>query len=271
MDELLDTARRAAQQASQAVMQIYQREFTVEEKADKTPITEADHAANDAIATTLKETGIPILSEETPDGRDVRRASERVWIVDPLDGTKDFVDRTGDFSIMIALAEQGEPVLGVVAVPANEWIFTGVKGGGAFVYEGESDEPTPIAVSDIDDVTQATVVASRSHYSTSVTTVMDHLGAPGVERVGSNGLKMALIASGRADCFFTPTSKMGEWDVAAPQAVAEAAGARVTDIFGKPLTYNKEEPTVPAGVACTNGHLHDMLITALEETGVQPT
>jgi 3'(2'), 5'-bisphosphate nucleotidase len=236
LDHIGDIARRAGA----AIMEIYQGEFRVECKTDDSPLTCADRAAHEVIVAGLNALApeIPVLSEE---GKEippaVRREWPRFWLVDPLDGTKEFIKRNGEFTVNIALVEGGEPVLGVVYVPAQGTLFGGMKGEGAWRQAGEGLAER-ISVRRADRVRGLTVVMSRSHPSPELGEYLKGVHVAEAIEVGSS-LKLCAVAEGRADLYprLGPTM---EWDTAAGQAVVEAAGGSVTTLGGVPLRYNKE-------------------------------
>jgi 3'(2'), 5'-bisphosphate nucleotidase len=225
---LLELAIGAAHRAGEEILRIYAGEFAVEHKPDRTPVTEADLAAQRVILAALAPAGIPVIAEEAalPAG-----APPRFWLVDPLDGTKEFVARRGEFSVNIALVEGARPVLGVVYAPV-----TGVT------YAAAEGRPTrdgkPIRARSVPSA--LVVVHSRSH--TDSPKLQAWLDAHHVEvaerKVAGSAIKFGLIAEGVADLYprLGPTS---EWDTAAGQAILEAAGGAVTDLDGAPLRYGK--------------------------------
>ena len=237
--ELLDVAIRAALAAGRDIMAIYDdpaADFGIERKADNSPLTRADKAAHARIMTFLEPTGIPVLSEEGAHlPFEVRRHWQRLWIVDPLDGTKEFIKRNGEFTVNIALVEDGTPVMGVIYVPVKEQLFYGIQGEGAWKQESKTQlfPPRPF-----------TVVASRSHLSPETEAFIEELRRehPDLQLVSSgSSLKICLVAEGRADIYPRHAPTM-EWDTAAGHAIALAAGCRVVDATtGEPLTYNKED------------------------------
>jgi 3'(2'), 5'-bisphosphate nucleotidase len=225
---LLDLALAAARHAGTEILRVYAGEFEVAQKADLSPVTEADHAAHRIIHAALAPTGIPIVSEEAALPAD---APERFWVVDPLDGTKEFVARRGEFSVNIALVEGRRPILGVVYAPVSGVAYAAV--GGRATRDGAPIQ-TRVAPQAL------VVVHSRSH---TVSPKLDAwLAAQRVavaERiVAGSAIKFGLVAEGVADLYprLGPTC---EWDTAAGQAVLEAAGGSVTDLDGAPLLYGK--------------------------------
>ena len=234
--DLLSQVVDISQQAGQAVMAVYGREFAVAEKADASPLTEADLAAHTLIMTRLSSLlpALPILSEESADEAGAHRAWPRYWLVDPLDGTKEFIKRNGEFTVNIALIEAGRPVLGVVHAPALGLTYLACEGIGAF-RQSESGAWSPISVREHVPGTPWRVVASRSHAGPEIEAFVARLGECELVSMGSS-LKLCLVAEGRADVYprLGPTSL---WDTAAAQCVVEQAGGKVHGLDGHPLTY----------------------------------
>jgi 3'(2'), 5'-bisphosphate nucleotidase len=229
-----------ARDAGSAIMEIYAGEFDVELKGDNSPLTCADRASHQVIVEGLQEAtpDIPILSEE---GRDIpyveRAAWSRFWLVDPIDGTKEFIKRNGEFTVNIALVEDGRVTAGVVYVPAQDTMYFGRLGAGAWKIEG-NQEPVKITVRATDESLGLTVVMSRSHPSPELEEFLREIKVAEAMPVGSS-LKLCVVAEGKADLYprLGPTM---EWDTAAGHAVVEAAGGTVTQVHGAPLLYNKE-------------------------------
>ncbi|MCU7921137.1 MAG: 3'(2'),5'-bisphosphate nucleotidase CysQ [Candidatus Thiodiazotropha sp. (ex Dulcina madagascariensis)] len=236
LDELLQLAH----QAGDAILQIYDTEFEVEEKQDNSPLTAADLAAHQLIVSTLEglTPEIPVLSEESstiPYAE--RQAWQRYWLIDPLDGTREFIKRNGEFTVNIALIDNGQPILGVVYAPVLKTIYYGIQGDGAWKQEGDN---SPQAIQVVDQRQQPTRVAgSRSHAGDSLLRFLEKIGDHELVSMGSS-LKLCLVAEGKADIYprLGPTS---EWDTAAAQAVVEAAGGRVTTLDLQPLRYNTKD------------------------------
>lgn len=248
---LLDGAREIAADAGRLILEHYATPFEVDYKADDSPLTIADRASHELIAgrLTALTPDIPILSEEgDPDAAD-RAGWERFWCVDPLDGTKEFVNRRGTFTVNIALVAAGEAVLGVVHAPTQGLTYYGARGVGALREEAGSE---PLAVHTRPaPAGRLTVVASRDHAGPEVLAIVERMRTAGLEvELASMGsaLKFCMVAEGAADFYprFGPTM---EWDTAAAQAIVEAAGGRVTDLAGRPLRYNKESLVNPSIVA----------------------
>ncbi len=229
-----------AVQAGQAILDVYQRDFEVQHKADASPLTEADLAAHRCIVAALEELtpNIPVLSEEsTAIPYEQRRVWSRYWLIDPLDGTKEFVRRNGEFTVNIALIEDGKPTLGVVHVPVTGVSYLGEVGIGAWKCQPDGTQ-APIAV-ETTCQRPVRVVASRSHLSEAVQAMLERIGDHQLVSMGSS-LKLCLVAEGQADLYprLGPTS---EWDTAAAQAVVVAAGGQVTDCRMQPLGYNQKD------------------------------
>jgi 3'(2'), 5'-bisphosphate nucleotidase len=237
--ELLDAVLDVAVAAGDAIMKIYGKDFGVELKDDRSPLTEADRAAHGIIVDGLNglPVSLPVLSEESP-GEDVanRRQWDRFWLVDPLDGTKEFIKRNGEFTVNIALIDRHEPVLGVVVAPAIDVMYKAAAGVGAFCRRNGSWAPIAVRKPAAEPLR---VVGSRSHAGPELQTFLDALGPHEITPMGSS-LKICLVAEGAADLYprLGPTS---EWDTAAAQAVLIAAGGSMMDLTGQPLAYNARE------------------------------
>lgn len=238
---LRDPVRAIAEQAGEAIMRIYAGDFDIMHKADDSPVTEADLAAHRVIKAGLRALTpqLPVLTEEggLPDWS-VRQHWSDYWLVDPLDGTREFVKRNGEFSVNIALIHHNRPVLGVVYAPATGAEFAGVQGVGSWRFTDYGAKPLKVRPLPSPTITLA---LSRSHGSRRERALIEALtrdvGEPQVVRCGS-ALKTCMVAEGLADLYprFGPTS---EWDTAASQCVLEAAGGQLISLDGKPLTYNR--------------------------------
>jgi len=242
LEQLLDPVREIAQQASRKILEIYETDFSVAQKQDRSPLTEADLAAHETITAGLEQLtpDVPILSEESskiPYAE--RRTWRRYWLVDPLDGTKEFIKKNGEFTVNIALIEGHTAVLGVVHVPVTDTSFLGAKGIGAFKHEPGGSGRTPLATRKVNPE-KLVVSGSRSHGGEELTAFVESL--PGQVELISKGssLKLCLVAEGLADIYprFGPTS---EWDTAAAHCVVEQAGGLVVNRNFEPLLYNAKE------------------------------
>ncbi|MEL6710745.1 MAG: 3'(2'),5'-bisphosphate nucleotidase CysQ [Pseudomonadota bacterium] len=237
---LLNDVVNIAQTAGRAILAIYERDFAVQQKADQSPLTAADLASHQQIIAALSELtpDVPILSEESAEVPYAQRKTwSRYWLVDPLDGTKEFIRRNGEFTVNIALIEQGRPVLGVVYVPTSGVCYAGEVGIGAWKQQ-RSGERTKIYPA-LPCEQPLRVVASRSHVSAGLQQMLDQMNEYQLVSMGSS-LKLCQVAEGAADVYprLGPTC---EWDTAAAQAVVEAAGGQVTDVTGQPLRYNQKD------------------------------
>ncbi len=233
---------KIAQQAGERILEVYHSpDFNVETKADNSPLTRADLASHEHIVRSLNALtpDIPVLSEEAKDIPYQERSRwTRFWLVDPLDGTKEFIKRNGEFTVNIALIEGGEPVLGVVHTPVLGVTYYASKGAGAFKLEhGKRQALT--AKSEVTDTLN--VVASRSHAGPETQDLLDKLANDYKVNIVSKGsaLKLCLVAEGAAH-FYPRLGPTMEWDTAAAQCVAEQADATVTNVTGERLKYNKE-------------------------------
>lgn len=253
---LLLTAIGAALDAGQQILDVYHHpdmDWEVEKKADNSPLTLADRRAHAVIAERLAETALPVLSEEgRHDDYTVRMGWKRLWIVDPLDGTKEFIKRNGEFTVNIALVDEGSPVAGVVYVPVTRTLYFGAVGCGAYIYK-ECPETLPdtwealtalvTPLPHTRENNDFVVVASRSHRSPETEAFIKEMEARHSRvalRSAGSSLKICLVAEGEADVYPRMAPTM-EWDTAAGDAVVRAAGGRIVDADSRqPLVYNKE-------------------------------
>jgi 3'(2'), 5'-bisphosphate nucleotidase len=240
----INAVAHIARQAGALIMQIYSGAFEVRSKADTSPVTEADERAEALIVPLLHSLtpGLAVVGEEATARGDVPTLGRRFWLVDALDGTREFVSRNGEFTVNIALVEDGRPVLGVVHIPVQNRLFVGVVGQGAGVFEAAAPDTRQVIQCRALPAVGATLASSRSHGDEDLLTAW--LSAQGAgctvsARISAgSSLKFGLIAAGQADLYprFGPTM---EWDTAAGHAVLAAAGGSVTDLSGQPLRYGK--------------------------------
>lgn len=245
--DLLTDIINIADAASAKVMEIYSTDFEVAYKADHSPITAADLAAHKIIMAGLKELtpDIPVLSEEAASiSWQERRRWHRFWLVDPIDGTKEFTQRSDEFTVNIALIEHGQPVLGVVTAPALLEAYWGAVGEGAWKRERDN---TVRRIHVVVPSAEVRVMASKSHLNEATSAFIDKLGPHQLMQVGSS-LKICRIAEGKADVYprLGPTS---EWDTGAAHAVLKAAGGKIEKVDGSALTYGKADVLNPFFVA----------------------
>lgn len=237
---LLKDVRKIAAAAAAEILKVYNTDFDIERKDDKSPLTLADLASHRLICEQLRQLtpDIPVLSEESATTDfSIRQQWERYWLVDPLDGTREFIKRNDEFTINIALIDNHEPVLGVIQIPVTGTCYYAVRDHGAWRHE-TGKEPVKIKTRSTDSRSLA-VAGSRSHGSSKQQTFIEKLGDVETYAIGSS-LKFCLVAEGRADIYprFGPTS---EWDTAAAQCIVEEAGGIVTDENLEPLRYNTSE------------------------------
>lgn len=241
LEELLAIAREASSHASKEILKIYESEdFGVDMKSDDSPLTKADKKGHEVICSYLEKTGIPILSEEGKHtAYEGRKNWEQLWIVDPLDGTKEFIRRNGEFTVNIALVENQRPVLGVVEAPVLGVQYYGtIEKGGFKSINGVEEKLNEIPAFDVERK-GLKVVASRSHLNDDTKSFMDGLNKPEIVSMGSS-LKFIMVAEGKADIYprFAPTM---EWDTAAAHAVVKSLNGTVETPEGRELVYNKED------------------------------
>ena len=267
VEALLDLIRRAGEE----ILKIYfrqQADWKVSLKEDQTPITEADRLANAIINEGLKKLfpDIPIISEENSEiPYDIRRKYEYCWLLDPLDGTKEFLKQNGEFTVNLALIQQGMPVAGFISVPVKGLFYSAVKGQGAFKIEIGKQREADRSERQIKPIKQGnklqlraaqfslddpglTVLASRSHFDSETRKFIESLNEPRLESRGSS-LKFMMLAEGRGH-LYPRLGRTMEWDTAAGQAILEEAGGQVVEFSSRwPLHYNKESLVNPPFLA----------------------
>ena len=251
--KLVDPIVDLAVTAGDAILEVYATDFEVQSKADDSPLTQADMASHHALVKGLRELGpgLPIISEEGGlPPFDERSVWPEYWLIDPLDGTKEFVKRNGEFTVNVALIREHRPVLGVVHAPVLGVTYTGCEGAGATRRDrnrgGRDVEPIRVNT-EVGDPPR--VIGSRSHRSPAFETFLGRVGEAELVSMGSS-LKFCVVAEGRADVYprLGPTS---EWDTGAAQAVVEQAGGSVLRLDGKPLSYNEKADILnPHFVVC---------------------
>lgn len=252
MKNNLTIAIKAAIEAGKAILEVYSTEFNIEIKGDESPLTQADKNANDVINGYLQKTSFPIISEENKQlDYSERKDWESCWIVDPLDGTKEFIKRNGEFTVNIALVTNGNPILGVIYVPVSKTLYyTGPEARSSYKIELINEEVSVESIfenaSEIvpasSDDTVTRIVGSRSHLNADTEKFISEIKKQKSVEIVSKGssLKFCLVAEGEAHIYprYAPTM---EWDTAAGQAICQAAGVQVIDNTTKqPLRYNKE-------------------------------
>lgn len=262
LDTELQTAIALALDAGQEALRIAHGDFRVDLKtADASPVTAADRRGN-ALITAGLSAAFPedrVVAEESVNPAPGNHP--RLWFVDPIDGTRDFVQRNGEWSVMIGLAIDGRAVLGVVHQPQLDRLYFGVVGQGAFVRIGTGQ--TPLTPRDTTDPALLTVAESRNHPDPRITTLRQTLGIRHTYSHGSVGLKLAHIAEGRADVYFNFSGKCHMWDTCGPEALIRAAGGDVFAFQGQPLSYHGADSRVPGAFVASTAAMRAPLIDAL--------
>ena len=261
MERELEVALNVARQAGRKILEYYRHDPEVRWKGVNDPVTAADQEANEIIVTELRRV-FPddgILAEESPDNME-RLNRSRVWMIDPMDGTKQFIEKIDEFAVMIGLAVDGEPQMGVVYQPTIDRLYYGAIGAGAYIEEKWSTKRLHVA--EVQDFAKMSIALSRSHHSATVDRICEHLGVVQKVRSGSVGLKFGLIAEGRAHLYLHVTSQTNQWDTCGPEAILRAAGGTITDLRGELLQYNRTEIRNLNGIVASNGTRHAEILQA---------
>jgi 3'(2'), 5'-bisphosphate nucleotidase len=259
----VETAAAIAREASDLVRGYHGKRLTVEIKGDDEPVTEADHAANALIVARL-EAAFPedvILSEEIPDSGE-RLGRSRVWMVDPIDGTRDFVRGDSGFVVMIGLAVDGRPAVGAVGHPVSGAVYAGAVGAGAWRQPADGARMA-LHTSTVARPPDIRLVASKSHRSARIDAVRRALEITDEMNIGSIGLKIGLVSEAARDLYVYLGGRTKIWDTCGPEAILAAAGGRMTDVDGAPLIYDTADLYNRRGIVASNGPLHDFVIEAI--------
>ena len=268
LNEELQTAMNLARRAGALIMEFYRTGVATEEKvgADNhiEPVTIADRTASELIVEGLEKAfpGDGILSEEAFDTKE-RLSKERVWMIDPMDGTLGFINRQDDFAVQIGLARNGRAILGVVYQPVEDILYFASEGNGAFLVESNG-EVLRLRVSEKTDLTKMTLAVSYNHRSPKMKLVKQHLGITKETRRGSVGIKVGLVATRRCDLYIHLSNRTKYWDTCAPQVILEEAGGKFTDIFGGEYRYDLSDVQNHNGLVATNGVSHEAVVTGLK-------
>ena len=254
-------AIQAAIEAGKVVMNVYNHKFTSSTKNNDEPITEADIKSNEIIQKIISSCGYPILSEESLDDKK-RLDFKKIWIIDPLDGTTDFIKKTGEFTIMISLLEGKQPILGIIYWPTEEQLFLAQKEKGA--YKLHNGTWSKLSVSNIIELSQCKAVRSRYHISNDEKKLLELFNISKFTSKGSS-LKVTDISSGSAELYFTITNKIKQWDTCASYCLIKEAGGLMTDMFGNDLIYNTEKLNHENGILVSNGLIHEKIIKIYNE------
>ena len=260
LERELARAIELARLAGDEVMRMQRGELGVEMKPGNEPVTVADRRASELIVAGLAESfpADPVISEELSPAPGALGAP-RYWLVDPIDGTKDFIRGENGYSVMIGLVCDGKPTLGVVYQPVLDRLFQGTPAGSLVTQRGQT---TALAVSPVTAASDVRLVASKSHRAASIDRVKQELGISDELNVGSVGVKLCLIAAGVRDLYVNPAARTKAWDTCAPEAILVPAGGRLSDLFGAPIDYTRELAH-RRGLVASNGLVHDEVIAKL--------
>jgi 3'(2'),5'-bisphosphate nucleotidase len=260
LGEELTCALELARRAGELVRGLQRGELGIEMKPGDEPVSIADRRASELIVAGLAAAfpGDPVISEELPPAPGAF-GSPRLWLVDPIDGTKDFIRGEDGYSVMIGLVSGGRPAMGVVYQPAVDRAFYATPEG---AWVSASGQTSPLAVSDVATADRARLVASRSHRTGDIDRVKARLGIDDEQNVGSVGVKLCLIAAGLRDLYVSPQAKTKAWDTCAPEAILARAGGRLTDLLGGPIEYRGDLRHL-RGLVASNGHVHDEVVGKL--------
>ena len=268
LERELQVAVQTAREAGAKVMNFYNSLIVAEEKFGidnfSEPVTEADRAASRIIIRNLKN-NFPddgILSEEETDDL-ARLETKRVWMIDPIDGTRGFINRDGDFAVQIGLAENGESILGVVYEPLSKRLFWAVKNAGAWLEVAERT-PERLVVSDKANFETMVLAASRSHRNPKLDRIIETFNFAREIKRGSVGVKIGLLTTQTADIYIHLSPRTKHWDTCAPNIILEEAGGMMTDLFGEKIFYNTSDVQNHNGIVSSNKKTHDTIIRNLK-------
>ena len=260
----IDTAIELAKRGGALALEVYSREFSTAEKADRSPVTEADNRVNDLICPALRE-AFPddlVIGEESGFTGSIPE-SGRVWFVDPIDGTKDFILKNGEWSIMIGLCVDGAAVAGVVFEPAPGRLYYASKGAGAFVRD-QRGEDQRLRTDSAKDAADAVIVNSRNHPDPRIQLVADRLGITEQFPHGSIGCKLARIAEGTADLYFNFSGRCHMWDACAAEVIIREAGGDLIGFDGGAIRYFGESTQLSEPFLATTGAVRDAVVAAVQ-------
>jgi 3'(2'), 5'-bisphosphate nucleotidase len=269
LEKELETAIALAREASKTILEFYALEIIAEEKLGLDnlfePVTIADRAASRMIVDGLAERfpDDAILSEEEPDEQKKRLSTNRVWFIDPIDGTAGFIKKDGDFAVQIGLAERGQPVLGVVLLPFHELLYYAAKEQGTYLQSADGNKKR-LHVSGRTNFHEMHLAVSRNHRSHITSQIKKDFGVAGEVQRGSVGLKIGLIAEQVCDLYIHPSPRTKFWDTCGPQIILEEAGGKLTDVFGYPIRYDIADVQNHNGVFASNGAVHERTVKRLK-------
>lgn len=268
MEDVIDTLsiiKECAKLAGKEILKIYNKDFTITSKTDsnnhRSPLTDADIIANNIITNSLTQhfPSHSILSEEVRDNL-FRLNSQYVWIIDPLDGTKEFIHKNGEFTINIALVKDGVPILGVIYVPVTQQLFYSSKGDGAFLQT--QGKTTQIHVSNFNTIKEMTLVRSRSHPSPRLNDFITNQNFKNIIISGSS-IKGCLIANSTAD-LYVRLGPINEWDICAMSSILTEAGGKITHLDGSPIIFNQKD-TLIKGFIASNDTIHEKIVDLVSQ------
>jgi 3'(2'), 5'-bisphosphate nucleotidase len=264
----LETASELVREAGRMLLEIYATDFGVAYKTAADPVTEADRRANAFLVGALRERfpGDGIVAEESAEHGDAARAG-RCWFVDPLDGTKEFIAKNGEFSVMLGLAVDGRAVLGAVYQPVVDKLYRGAVGEGAELLKAGAR--SALRVSDLARPAELGLVVSRSHRAAETDAVVKRLGISRERPSGSVGIKVGLIAERAADLYVHLSGKSSKWDACAPDAILCAAGGRFTDLFGDAIDYRDRAMLNARGLLACNAAAWDAVLPVVRDVARQ--
>jgi 3'(2'), 5'-bisphosphate nucleotidase len=264
-EPLVETLDRVAREAAVLIRDVYRTQFAVDFKSPRDPVTEADRGANTLICDRLAALypDVLIVAEESaPESFSGYRRAERIFFVDPLDGTREFVARNGEFVVMIGFVDGDRARAGVIHAPESGISWVGELGAGAYQIDAQGVKK-PIAVSSSASLSDARIVGSRSHRNPELERVLSSLGARELIALGSAGLKASAVANGSADAYVAPHYTGMRWDVCASDAIIHAAGGKLTNAYGEAFDYRSASLGNDRGILATNGLLHDAILAGL--------
>ena len=267
-DHELDVISHLARAAGRAILEVYGSDFDVRYKGRNDPVTDADLKAQEIIVSGLSR-AFPndgIVSEESPVSDDVR-ARSRVWYVDPMDGTGEFVARTGEFVVMIGLVEKGRPTCGVIYRPTEDVLYAGSHADGSWVVVDGARRR--VTVSQAGPPARLRLAVSRSHRHPIIDSVKASLGNLEEIHCGSVGAKIGLLVEGLVDAYVEPSTYTSKWDVCAPDAILRGAGGCLTDLGGKPVEYTEPDLKNRKGFIATNQRYHEAVLRAIPKSYVE--
>lgn len=270
LEDELETAKTLAEEAGREILKIYHsmQRISIETKEDNSPVTIADKRSNEILVGGLGRNfpDYGILSEETVDNHS-RLEKEFVWVVDPLDGTRDFIARQRTFTVMIGLAKGGKPVLGVIHSPIEKKTYFAVQGKGAYVHCYDAGNGNrgrrKLEVSPSGELSRMRAMVVRTKPESEGLEQLIQMPFSSISLVGGAGYKAMMVAEGLGEVWYHRGHKCHEWDLCAPSIIVKEAGGQVTDFYGNPLVFNKETPDLQNGILVSNGKKHRELVELL--------